>query len=265
MELIATSDQQLRHLGYHDPDLAPYFNGVFPSDRLRARPVEEGPRGYIVNIDTRDQPGSHWVALRTHDGGCTVMDSFAIPLAMYKPHDLLDWLTHHFQGFESNGHAIQAVDSQACSLYAPMFLIHMSVGGTLDTFMNIFSRHDFVKNDRRVAQWFQHLVERDMTWHRFKQFRQANHAPFQIFRHGHVTTKNMLFDLCLCVGSVAQRDKASDYESEEPRFESWQSLFFSAYKKDLHTRVSQSCFAPHPTFWWSVPPGAARPCLCQNC
>ena len=54
MELIATSDQQLRHLGYHDPDLAPYFAGVFPSDRLPARPVEDAPRGYIVNIDTHD-------------------------------------------------------------------------------------------------------------------------------------------------------------------------------------------------------------------
>ena len=41
----------------------------------------------------------------------------------------------------------------------------------------------------------------------------------------------MLFDLCLCVGSVAQRDKASDYESEESRFESWQSLFFQRIKK----------------------------------
>ena len=163
----------------NDPDLAPYFTGVFPSDRLPARPVEDRPRGYIVNIDTHDKPGSHWVAMWTHDGGCTVMDSFAIPLAMYKPHDLLDWLTHHFQGFESNGHAIQAVDSQACGLYVLMSLIHMSVGGTLDTFMNIFSRHDFV-NDRRVAQWFQHLVGRDMTWHRFKQFRQANHVPVRL-------------------------------------------------------------------------------------
>ena len=51
MELIATSGQLLRHLGYHDPDLAPYFAGVFPSDRLPARPVEDGHRGYIVNID----------------------------------------------------------------------------------------------------------------------------------------------------------------------------------------------------------------------
>lgn len=82
MEIIATSDQQLRHLGFHDPDLAPYFAGVFPSDRPPARPVDDGPRGYIVNIDTHGQPGSHWVALWTKDGGCTVMDSFAIQLPM---------------------------------------------------------------------------------------------------------------------------------------------------------------------------------------
>ena len=68
MELIATSDQQLRHLGYQDPDLAPYFAAVFPSDRLPARPIKDGPRGYIVNIDMHDQLGSHWVALWTNDG-----------------------------------------------------------------------------------------------------------------------------------------------------------------------------------------------------
>ena len=264
MELIATSDQQLRHLGYHDPDLAPYFAMVFPSDRLPARPVKEGPRGYIVNIDTHDQLGSHWVALWTHDRGCTVMDSFAIPLAMSKPHDLLDWLTHHFQGFESNGHAIQAVDIQACGLYALMFLIHMSVGGTLDTFMNIFSRHDFVKKSpgRAMVPTFSG-TRYDLA--SFQTVSPSESCPRSIVRHGDVTIKNMLFNLCLCVGSVAQRDKASDYESEESRFESWQSLFFSAYKKDLHTRVSQSCFAHHPTFWWPVPRAAARPCLCRNC
>ena len=44
-------------------------------------------------------------------------------------------------------------------------------------------------------------------------------CPRSIVRRGDVTIKNMLFDLCLCVGSVAQRDEASDYESEESRFD----------------------------------------------
>ena len=54
MELIAMSDQQLRHLGYHNPDLALYFAWLFPSDRLPTRPVDDRPRGYIVNIDTHN-------------------------------------------------------------------------------------------------------------------------------------------------------------------------------------------------------------------
>ena len=61
----------------------------------------------------------------------------------------------------------------------------------------------------------------------FQTVSPSESRPRSIVRHGDVTVKNMLFDLCFCVGSVAQRDKASDYESEESRFESWQSLFFS--------------------------------------
>ena len=221
MELIPTTDQQLRHLGHHDPNLAPYFARVFPSDRLPAHPIQDRPHGYIVNIDTHDQPASHWIALWTNDQACTVMDSFAIPLPMCEPHALLDWLTDHFKGYRSNHHAMQAMDSQVCGLYSLMFLVHMSVRGTLDTFTDIFSRHDFVKNNRQVAQWFQHLVERDLTWHHFKH--------------------------------LGQMDKAPDYKSGDSRFESWQGpFFFSVYKKDISGKTSRSCFVPCKTSWWWV-------------
>ena len=167
------------------------------------------------------------------------MDSFAIPLAMYKPHDLLDWLTHHFEGFESNGHAIQAVDSQACGLYALMFLIHMRVGGTLDTFMNIFSFCKERSPGRAMVPTFSG-TRYDLA--SFQTVSPSESCLRSIVRHGDVTIKNLLFELCLCVGSVAQWIKASDYESEESRFESWQSLFFQRIKKistlECHNHVS---------------------------
>ena len=180
MELIATTDQQLRHLGRHEPNLAPYFAGMFASDRLPTHPIRDRPRGYIVNIDTHDQPGSHWIALWTDDEMCPVMDSFSIPLHMYEPPNLFDWLTDHFDVYEKNRHAMQAMDSQACGLYDLMFLVHMSVGGTLDTFADMFSHHDFVKNDRRVAQWFHHLVEENLTWHCLNRFGQTNEVPLRL-------------------------------------------------------------------------------------
>ena len=162
-----------------------------------------------------DQPGSHWVALWTNDGGCTVMDSFAIPLAMYKPHHLLDWLIHNFEGFESNGHAIQAVDGQACGLYALMFLIHMSIGGTLGTFMNIFSRHDFFEE-----RWLGRAMVPTFSGTRydlalFQTVSPSKSCPCSIVRHGAVTIKKTCCLTYDCAGSVAQRDKASHYESEE--------------------------------------------------
>ena len=69
------------------------------------------------------------------------------------------------------------MDSQACGLYALYFLVHMSLGGTLDSFLELFSRHDFVKNDRRVAQWGQRLVEEDVSWHPMPYYVQANYQP----------------------------------------------------------------------------------------
>lgn len=117
----------------------------------------------------------------TDDEACTVMDSFGIPLHLYDPPVLFDWLLDHFECFQSNGTALQAMDSQACGLYAMMFLVHKSVGGDLDTFLDLFSDHDVVKNDRWVAQWFQQVVERDATWHEGTPFRQANDMPVRLF------------------------------------------------------------------------------------
>ena len=70
-------------------------------------------------------------------------------------HALLYWLTRHFDGWESNRHAMQAVDSQSYGLYALVFLEHTSVGGNLEILASIFSHHHFAKNERRVAPWFQ--------------------------------------------------------------------------------------------------------------
>ena len=177
MELVPTTDQQLRYLGRHHPQLQYDFAGVFASDQLPSRPVRDRPQGYIVNVDPHDRPGSHWIALWTdEEGDCTVMDSFGLPLHLYQPPNLYHWVMDQFDRFQCNRHALQAVDSQACGLYALYFLVHMSVGGTLDTFLDLFSRYDFVKNDRCVVQWGRRLVE--CAWNPY--YAQANYQPVRL-------------------------------------------------------------------------------------
>ena len=43
MELVPTTDQQLRTLAEDDEDLSPYFTGVFASDKLPKHPMKDKP------------------------------------------------------------------------------------------------------------------------------------------------------------------------------------------------------------------------------
>ena len=69
MELVALSDRQLRALALSDPELKRVFQGVYPSDRLPERPPKTTRGAYIVNTDPAGEPGQHWLALWTDQGG----------------------------------------------------------------------------------------------------------------------------------------------------------------------------------------------------
>lgn len=188
MELIPTTDQQLRTLAEDDEDLSPYFAGVFPSDKLPKHPVKDKLQGYIVNIDESSQPGSHWIGIWTQDNDwgenhCTVMDSFGIPLSRYQAFALESWLAKHWtkENITMNTHSFQAIDSQTCGAYALMFIMHCSLGGNLKSFQDIFSTKDFVTNDHRLGIWFRKVIRRDLKWHEIRhRFKQSNHVPVRL-------------------------------------------------------------------------------------
>ena len=54
--------QQLRHiLGQIEPTTRAHFRGVFAIDELAQAACDPG--SYVINLDRRDEPGSHWVAV----------------------------------------------------------------------------------------------------------------------------------------------------------------------------------------------------------
>lgn len=109
-----------------------------------------------MNVDPHDRPGSHWIALWTNRGNeedeeeC--VDSFGLPLPRYGALALERWLKTSWSYVLMNHRSLQTIDSDSCGAYALMFLVHCSLGGKLETFLNIFIHHDFVKNDNRMAQ-----------------------------------------------------------------------------------------------------------------
>ena len=48
----------------------------------RRSPDKNEPRGYIVNVDKHDQPGSHWIGVWTENEVCEVMDSFGLTIGI---------------------------------------------------------------------------------------------------------------------------------------------------------------------------------------
>jgi hypothetical protein len=52
---------QIMNILKNDPFTKTAFTDVLPSNRL-PREIRKRPRGYILNTDPSDKPGSHWVA-----------------------------------------------------------------------------------------------------------------------------------------------------------------------------------------------------------
>ena len=74
---MALTTRQLDYLASQDPYLEPIFKGVFASDQLPKEKDIQTRSAYIVNVDTHDKEGSHWLSIlwkRINVKSLTVMD-----------------------------------------------------------------------------------------------------------------------------------------------------------------------------------------------
>lgn len=152
MEFVPLSDVTLRTLALDDPVLKRVFHGVHPSDGLPSRPPRTTRAAYIVNTDPRGEPGQHWLGLWTEKNRCEVMDSYGLPITTYQAPDLEKWIEDEWDSVQWNDRTLQALNSTACGHYALMFLKDRVRGRTMHEFVQTFSPHDFVANDRTVGR-----------------------------------------------------------------------------------------------------------------
>ena len=150
MEFVALSTQELNALADQDPSLKKVFEGTGPCDGLPRRPKKKAC--YIVNTDPEGKPGEHWIALWTENNVCEVMDSYGLPLEWYKTtRPLIDWIITHWKHWVTNGTSLQGLHSYACGHYCLAYLKLKARGGSLQDFLALFSDHDYVQNDQKVA------------------------------------------------------------------------------------------------------------------
>ena len=124
----------------------PRFNGVFSRKNLH-KILKDG--AYVINLDEYGDLGTHWIALFFNRNEIVDFDSFGV-----------ERVPEEIKGFVENKNIIvnifrvQANDSVMCGYFCIGFIDFILAGKKLTDFTNMFSPHDFKKNDVITLSYF---------------------------------------------------------------------------------------------------------------
>ena len=108
------------------------FEGVFASNNLPMG--ERSERTFIINTDTSNLPGQHWIAVCIRENIGYVFD----PLAMIPPPlRLINWMNKRYDQWSYNKRQVQPIDSTLCGAYCIHFLYH-ALNNTTEVFDKLF-------------------------------------------------------------------------------------------------------------------------------
>ena len=95
------------------------FLGVFASDTLPNRTAEIlKNKSLIINTDTHNLPGTHWVAILSRDNEAYFFDPFGFqPIP-----EIASWLNRHFKKWTFNKRQVQPTTSDYCGYFCLYFL-----------------------------------------------------------------------------------------------------------------------------------------------
>lgn len=114
-------------------------------DQLPKKINKNRQYGIVMNLSRSSEGGSHWTAIFIdRKQNATYCDSYGFrPRGYY-----IDKFIHqNCKTFTYNKHQIQQLNSKVCGMYAAVFILHMTHGGTLKTFSCRFSKNNLVLND----------------------------------------------------------------------------------------------------------------------
>ena len=124
----------------------PRFNGVFSRKNLH-KILNDG--AYLINLDEYGDLGTHWIALFFNRNEIVDFDSFGV-----------ERVPEEIKGFVENKNIIvnifrvKANDPVMCGYFCIGFIDFILAGKKLTDFTNMFSPHDFKKNDAIILSYF---------------------------------------------------------------------------------------------------------------
>ena len=124
----------------------PRFNGVFLRNNL-PKNIKDG--AYIINLDEYADVGTHWIALFCKKNEIVYFDSFDVE---YIPEEIKEFTGN--KNIKANIFRVQENNSKICVYFCIGFIDFMLACKKLTDFTNLFSPHDFKKNDSIILSYF---------------------------------------------------------------------------------------------------------------
>ena len=124
----------------------PRFNGVFSRSNLPLK-IKDGT--YVINLDEYADIGTHWIALFCNKNETLYFNSFGVEDV---PKEIKKFVGN--KNIKANIFQVQANNSVMCGYFCVGFIDFMLAGKKLTDYTNLFSPHDFKKNDNIILSYF---------------------------------------------------------------------------------------------------------------
>ena len=115
------------------------FNDVFSRNNLPKK-IKDG--AYVINLDEYADVGTHWIALFCNRYEIVYFDSFGVE---HVAEEIKEFIGN--RNIKVNIFQVQQNDSIMCRYFCIGFIDFMLASKKLTVFTNLFTPHDFKKND----------------------------------------------------------------------------------------------------------------------
>ena len=104
---------------------------------------------YVLNLDEYADVGPHWIALFCNKSEIVYFNSFGVE---HVPEEIKEFIGN--KNIKANIFRVQANNSVMCGSFCIGFIDSMLAGKKMTGFTNLFSPHDFKKNDIIILHYF---------------------------------------------------------------------------------------------------------------
>ena len=127
------------------------YSGVVPKDMLPEKP--DKPSFYIVNQDTSEKAGSHWIVVFAVD---KKISKYFDPLGKMPDSYFQNYLSLQSLSYRYNSKRCQNYGSNICGQYCLFYCYFRSRGYSMEDILNMFEENDLMYNDQLVYYFYKY-------------------------------------------------------------------------------------------------------------